>query len=250
MLRTENLSYSYRWRGSRPVIAGLNWSARPGAVTMLLGPNGAGKSTLLKLLCGHLRPSAGRVCFDGEPGRDGLRREVGWMPQDIQPARGMRAVEQVEYAGWLAGLPRRAARAAADEAIERVGLSDKAKEKSSDLSGGQLRRLGLAQALVQSGSVLLLDEPTAGLDPAQAMNFRYLLRHLDFPGGIVVSTHQATDLAADIDAVVVLADGQVRFDAPIEDFRSLAGESSGHVDGVNGDVMGRAYAQVMNGTDR
>uniref|UniRef100_UPI00248420CB ABC transporter ATP-binding protein n=1 Tax=Nocardioides stalactiti TaxID=2755356 RepID=UPI00248420CB len=230
------MGFSYRRRG-REVFERFDWSVRPGEVTMLLGPNGAGKSTLLRLLCGSLRPTRGAVLLDGDPSRAVLRQRVGWMPQDIQPARGMTAAEQVEYVAWLAGRPRRDARRAAWTAIEQVDLADQARTRASELSGGQLRRLGLAQTLAQGGSVLLLDEPTAGLDPAQALGFREVLRRLDTPGGVVVSTHQATDLASDVDRVVVLVGGAIGFEGTTDEFRRLVP--------VGDDVMARAYAQVL-----
>ena len=240
MLEALDLTYSYR-RRSRPVIEGLDWSVRPGEVTMLLGPNGAGKSTLLKLLCGYLKPAGGAVRLDGETSRGVIRDRVAWMPQDVQPARGMKVREQVEYVAWLAGRSRREAGRSAAAAIEQVGLGAEVGRRASELSGGQLRRLGLAQALTQGGSVLLLDEPTAGLDPAQALGFRALLRDLEIPGGIVVSTHQATDIASSVDAVVVLVDGSLRYDAPLAEFRALGGEPD------DSDAVARAYAHVMSG---
>lgn len=243
MLEALNVTYSYGRRGSGKVIAGLDWSVRPGEITMLLGPNGAGKSTLLKLLCGYLKPSEGAVRLDGESSRAAIRHRVAWMPQEVLPARGMKVREQVEYVGWLAGRTHRDAAGRAAAALDRVGLRPEADRRASELSGGQLRRLGLAQALTQGGSVLLLDEPTAGLDPAQALGFRDLLRDLDFPGGVVVSTHQATDIASSTDAVVVLFGGAVLYDAPLAEFRALGG----HPDGA--DAVARAYAHLMTGTD-
>ena len=244
MLESVSLHYTYRRRAFPNVIDGINWSVRPGQVTMLLGPNGAGKSTLLKLLSGFLRPGSGEVRLNGDTNRSALQRNVGGMPQDIQPARGMKVLEQVEYVGWLAGRSKREARAAAGEAIARVELTDKKDARTTDLSGGQLRRVGLAQALVQGGSVLLLDEPTAGLDPAQALQFRRLLQGVDCPGGVVVSTHQAADLAGGIDAVTVLADGKIRFDGTLAEFQALVADPDG------GDVMARAYSQAMLRDDR
>lgn len=242
VLEARGVTYSYGRRRSGNVIDGLDWSVRPGEVTMLLGPNRAGKSTLLKLLCGYLKPTAGSVRLDGESSRAAIRDGVAWMPQEIQPARGMKVREQVEYVGWLAGRNRRDAAGRAAAALDWLDLRSEADRRSSELSGGQLRRLGLAQALTQGGSVLLLDEPTAGLDPAQAMGFRDLLRDLDFPGGIVVSTHQATDIASSTDAVVVLAGGAVRYDATLADFCALGGQPDG------ADAVARAYAHVMAGT--
>jgi ABC-2 type transport system ATP-binding protein len=105
-------------------------------------------------------------------------------------------------------------------AVAEVDLEDKGDVRADRLSGGQLRRVGLAQAIVRRPPVLLLDEPTAGLDPAQSENFRHLLGRLDCPGGIVISTHQVGDLAEDVDRVMVLADGSVRFDGTPDELRT------------------------------
>jgi ABC-2 type transport system ATP-binding protein len=218
MLAATGLTFSYgRWRPHH-VLSGFDWKVAPGKTTMLLGPNGAGKSTLLKLLSGFEAPSAGQVTVDHQSGRRALFRKVGWMPQDVQPARGLTVLEQIEYAAWVAGETRRSAQELALQAVVDVDLEDKRHVRTDRLSGGQLRRVGLAQALVRRAPVLLLDEPTAGLDPAQSLNFRRLLRGIDRPGGIVISTHQVSDLADDVDRVAVLVDGRIQFDGTVAEF--------------------------------
>jgi ABC-2 type transport system ATP-binding protein len=235
-LIASGVSFAYRkWRGSE-VFSSFNWTVQPGQTTLLLGPNGAGKSTLLKLLSGYDRPRRGTISLDGDKSRAALFSHVGWMPQTVRPARGLTALEQLEYAAWVAGLDRAEARTIAAESLELVKLSGKAKTRATDLSGGQLRRLGLAQALLRRAPVLLLDEPTAGLDPAQALNFRHLLNGLDCPGGIVVSTHQVGDLADDVDRVAVLADGTIRFDGTVDEFLEY-GNASGVASGSLADIF-------------
>jgi ABC-type multidrug transport system ATPase subunit len=218
LLEAADLGFSYgRLRPNR-VFENFNWQVTPGQTTLLLGPNGAGKSTLMRLLSGFDRPKLGEVRIGGVAERRELFRRVGWMPQEVQPGRGMTVAEQVEYVAWVAGHSRRQARESAREAISRVDLDDKRDARTDRLSGGQLRRVGLAQALVRQGEVLLLDEPTAGLDPAQALNFRSLLKDLDCPGGIVISTHQINDLVDDVDRVVILADAEIKFDGTATEF--------------------------------
>jgi ABC-type multidrug transport system ATPase subunit len=148
------------------------------------------------------------------------------MPQDVQPARGLTVAEQVAYVAWLSGVPRRQACGRALEALEAVDLVAKRDARTERISGGQLRRVGLAQALVRRAPVLLLDEPTAGLDPAQALNFRRILRDLDCPGGVVVSTHQVSDLADDVDRVAVISEGTLLFDDTVDAFRRHGGPAS------------------------
>ena len=217
-MEAAGLGFSYgRLRPTR-VFEDFNWRITPGQTTLLLGPNGAGKSTLMRLLSGFDRPKRGEVRIGGATERRELFRRVGWMPQDVQPGRGMTVAEQVEYVAWVGGQPSRRARESALKAIKQVDLDDKRDARTDRLSGGQLRRVGLAQALVRQGQVLLLDEPTAGLDPAQALNFRALLKDLDCPGGIVISTHQISDLVDDVDRIVILADAQIKFDGTATEF--------------------------------
>lgn len=218
VLEAAGLGFSYGRLRRVHVFEDFNWQVAPGQTTLLLGPNGAGKSTLMRLLSGFDRPKQGEVRVGGQAARRELFRHVGWMPQDVQAGRAMTVAEQVEYVAWVGGQSRRDARSAASEAISRVDLDDKRDVRTDRLSGGQLRRVGLAQALVRQGQVLLLDEPTAGLDPAQSLNFRSLLKGLDCPGGIVISTHQISDLVGDVDRVVILADAQIKFDGAAAEF--------------------------------
>lgn len=150
------------------------------------------------------------------------------MPQAIQPVPGLTVVEQVAYAGWLRGLSSAAARAEARHRVEAVGLADKAHVRASRLSGGQLRRVGLAAALMGDATTLLLDEPTAGLDPAQVSRFRDLIAGLDASLAVVVSTHDVADLDEIYDRVVVLHNGHIAFDGSPGEFLSYARPGDRH----------------------
>jgi ABC-2 type transport system ATP-binding protein len=242
LLRADGVDFSYSRRRRRSLFSSLDWAVTPGKTTLLLGPNGAGKSTLLKLLAGYERPTHGRVTYQGDSSRSGLFASVGWMPQHIEAARGLTAIEQLEYAAWVGGSSRKEARAISRSCLDLVQLSDKAGTRSTQLSGGQLRRLGLAQALVRRAPVLLLDEPTAGLDPAQSINFRSILRQVESPGGIVVSTHQVADIADDVDRVAVLTDGRFVFDGTVDEFRDY-----GTRIGACGDSLAGIFTQLVKG---
>ncbi|MEE1929682.1 ATP-binding cassette domain-containing protein [Streptomyces sp. TRM 70351] len=200
----------------------------PEGCTVVLGPNGAGKSTLLSLGASLLAPKRGRVAL-GELDssrrrtRGEYRRRVGWLPQQIRPVPGITVREQAAYAGWLKGLSKAEAWRRSAQALERVRLSDLADRRSHELSGGQTRRLGIAQALVHDAEVVLLDEPTAGLDPVQRGVFRDLLGELADHVSFVVSTHQTEDLLDVYQTVVVLDRGQATYRGATEDFLSLAG---------------------------
>ncbi|MFE5592301.1 ATP-binding cassette domain-containing protein [Streptomyces sp. NPDC056549] len=197
--------------------------------TVLLGPNGAGKSTLMALAASHLKPAKGSVSWNGtKPSsrreRTRYRQAVAWIPQQITPVPGLTVREQAAYAGWLKGLSRTTAWDAAGHAITRVGLEKLANRKSHQVSGGQLRRLGIAGALTHQSEIILMDEPTAGLDPTQRGVFRGLVAELCQTVKVIVSTHQTEDLADLYQEVVVLSSGQVRFQGTAGEFHSLAGQ--------------------------
>ena len=231
-LTFEHVSFRYRstFRGqpATAVVEDFSWSLPPGK-TVLLGPNGAGKTTLLSLAATSLRPAAGEIRLDGLSStreRRALRRSIATMPQGVHPIPGFTAREQVAYVGWLRGLDTASAPAAALVALERVGLGAMADTMVSCLSGGQVRRVGLAQALVRPAQVLLLDEPTAGLDPAQRARFRELLAELPVDVPVLVSTHQVDDLTELFDTVVVLDRGVVCYQGSPGDFQQLAPDDS------------------------
>ncbi|MGL5852268.1 MAG: ATP-binding cassette domain-containing protein [Phycicoccus sp.] len=185
-----------------------------GGVHGLLGPNGAGKTTLMRALATVVPPFGGGLSLLGQ--RAGspsdlrqVRRESGYLPQHFGYYRRFTAREFVEYMAWLKEYPNREIPDAAQRAIERVGLSDRADSKLKALSGGMLRRVGIAQAIVNSPRLLLLDEPTVGLDPEQRMGFRDLLRDLGADTCVVVSTHLVEDVAAACTDVVLLDEGRL-----------------------------------------
>ncbi|MGW6974279.1 ATP-binding cassette domain-containing protein [Streptomyces sp. NPDC054952] len=200
--------------------------------TVLLGPNGAGKSTLMALASSQLRPHGGRLSFkELDPAkrreRAAFRRQVAWIPQQVTPMPGLTVREQVAYAGWLKGMSRSDAWQASERALGRVLLGKLADRKSHQVSGGQLRRMGIAGALTHRSELILMDEPTAGLDPQQRSMFRRLVEELTGDVQVLVSTHQTEDLFDLYSQVVVLDEGTVRFQGTTAQFHELAdhGES-------------------------
>ncbi|WP_039628452.1 ATP-binding cassette domain-containing protein [Streptomyces sp. 769] len=217
---------SFMYRRGLPVLDGLSLSFGHGA-TVLLGPNGAGKSTLLGIAASALRPASGHVRIGGLDTRSRkdvkeYRRKVGWLPQQVKAVAGLRVREQVAHAGWLKGMSRVEAWKASRRALDQVDLADLSTRRTTELSGGQKRRLGIAQALVHSAEVVLMDEPTAGLDPAQRATFRDLVARLSSTVAIVVSTHQTEDLADIYQSVVVLDKGHVKHQGEVGSFLDLA----------------------------
>jgi ABC-2 type transport system ATP-binding protein len=196
-------------------VAGVNLQAGPG-VLGLLGPNGAGKTSLLRMMATVIPPSSGRLCLLGrDPGSDGPRREIrrrlGYLPQHLGYYPGFTVGEFVEYFALLKETPPAQVAAAVAAAVERVGLGGQARSRLRALSGGMLRRAGIAQAIVNEPELLLLDEPTAGLDPEQRVQFRDLLRDIGQRATVVVSTHLVEDVGAACAQVGVLDQGQLVF---------------------------------------
>ncbi|MER5865361.1 ABC transporter ATP-binding protein [Kitasatospora sp. NPDC002040] len=196
-------------------VDGLDLSLGTGAHG-LLGPNGAGKTTLIRALATVLRPAAGELeLLGGSPGGPGglraLRRRIGYLPQEFGYYKRFTVREFVEYMAWLKEVPKAEIPGAVQRAVERVGLADRADHRMKTLSGGMVRRAGIAQAIVNDPDLLLLDEPTAGLDPAQRLRFRELLQELGREACVVVSTHLVEDVAAACSDVVLFAEGRLVF---------------------------------------
>ncbi|MBC3762020.1 ATP-binding cassette domain-containing protein [Quadrisphaera sp. RL12-1S] len=202
-----------RGKKQRRAVDGLDLRLSAG-VHGLLGPNGAGKTSLVRVLATVLPPSGGGVSTLGVDVRDvhrrrQLRRQIGYLPQAFGYYPRFTVREFVEYFAWLKEVPAARAGVAVDTALERVGLADRAGDRMKSLSGGMLRRAGVAQALVNDPRVLLLDEPTAGLDPEQRVAFRALLRELALDAAVVVSTHLVEDVAGACTHVVLMEAGKV-----------------------------------------
>jgi len=201
-------------------------------ITGFLGPNGAGKTTLIRIAATVLAPDGGRLRllgFDptGTDDRVAIRRRLGYMPQEPGFYRSFTVFEFVDYIGILKDITDRDRRHdEVRQVLAMVDLTAMARNKVKALSGGMRRRLALAQALLGSPELLLLDEPTAGLDPQQRLRFREVISQLPNRPTILLSTHQTEDVVALCERVIVLARGQVHFDGSPE---ALAHTAAGRV---------------------
>jgi ABC-type multidrug transport system ATPase subunit len=207
--------------GRTTVLRGLDLTIGRG-VFGLLGPNGAGKTTLLRTLATAVPPAGGELRLLGldpaDPGqRRALRRRLGYLPQTLGYYPNFTVAEFVEYFALLKEVPADRVRPAVARAVQRVGLEERARSKLRTLSGGMLRRVGIAQAIVNDPDLLLLDEPTAGLDPEQRVGFRELLRDFGARGTVVVATHLIEDVAAACTDVALLHAGALVFRGTPED---------------------------------
>jgi ABC-2 type transport system ATP-binding protein len=231
--------------GRTQAVAGVDLEAGPG-VFGLLGPNGAGKTTLLRMLATVIPPSSGRLRLlgrdpGGYSGRRQIRRRLGYLPQNLGYYPGFTVAEFVEYFALLKEMPPGRVPGAVAAAVERVDLGDKARAKLRTLSGGMLRRAGIAQAIVNEPDLLLLDEPTAGLDPEQRVAFRALLRGLGERATVVVSTHLVEDVGAACSQVALMDAGRIVFDGTPDE---LIARAEG-TDAAGDAPLERGYSAVL-----
>jgi ABC-2 type transport system ATP-binding protein len=210
MLVAIDLWKSY---GAKAAVCGVSLEVGAGEVVGLLGPNGAGKSTTVAMLCGLARPDRGSVSIGGEPvgeDRSPAKRRIGLVPQDISLFEDLGARANLELFGALYGLERDVLQARVKAALELVGLADRAGDKPSTFSGGMQRRLNIACALVHDPDVLLLDEPTAGVDPQSRNAIFDNLEALRARGkALVYTTHYMEEAERLCDRVVVIDHGRV-----------------------------------------
>jgi len=226
VIEAHGLSRSY---GSFHALREATFCARAGRVTGLLGHNGAGKTTCIRLLTGELAPSAGRASIFGSDvlaKPRAARAAAGYLPESAPSYPEMRPLDYLLHRAALEGLPRNKRRAAAQRAIERCWLTDIGAKRIAALSKGYRQRVGLAAAILHDPPAVILDEPASGLDPAQIVETRNLVRELASDKAVLLSSHILSDVEAACDDVVVLARGRVRAAGPLSEIAAGSAKPS------------------------
>ncbi len=176
----------------------------------LLGANGAGKTTLMRMICGILKPTGGTIAYDGiDVGEEAYRAILGYLPQDFGYYPEFGAMDFLLYLAALKGMPKAQAKRRTKELLELVSLQEVSRKKIRTFSGGMKQRLGIAQALLNDPKLLVLDEPTAGLDPKERVRFRNMIEKLGRDSIVLLSTHIVSDIEHIADEVLMMKEGQL-----------------------------------------
>lgn len=219
-ITVENLSKSY---GRIRALTGVSFDIEPGEVIGLLGPNGAGKTTLMKILTGYLEPDGGDVNVRGiDVVRNplGAQRLIGYLPESAPLYGEMLVQEYLEMMAAMRGVPSERRLPRMRDVIRACGLADRVVQPISTLSKGYRQRVGLAQAIIHEPDILILDEPTTGLDPAQIVEIRELIKNLAAKSTVLLSTHILSEVEATCERVLVIMQGELRANARLAELRN------------------------------
>jgi ABC-2 type transport system ATP-binding protein len=244
LLQVENLEKSY---GSTRAVAGISFRISSGQIYGLLGPNGAGKTTTISCISGLLRPEAGRIVVDGldlaaEPIQ--VKSRLGIVPQETAVYPTLSAYENVTYFGSLHGLSGGELSRRARTVLDQVGLSADSKQASRKFSGGMKRRLNLAIGLVHQPRLLLLDEPTVGIDPQARINILDVVRAIQKEGtAILYTTHYLEEAETLCSVIGIMDHGKVLAEGTVEELRRMVGE--GTVVSLRGEFRAEAFSQAL-----
>ena len=224
MIEVENLTKRY---AGRTAVADISFEVKRGEITGLLGPNGAGKTTTMRILTCFLPATSGsaRVAgFDVYADADEVRRHIGYMPENNPLHQDMRVRDYLKFRARLKGLTRKRTRERVDHIIQQCGLGDVHRRVIGHLSKGYRQRVGLADALVHEPDLIILDEPTIGLDPSQIRSVRQLIKDLGRNHTVLISTHILTEVEMSCSRVVIMNKGRIVASDTLEDLRKRFGQ--------------------------
>lgn len=206
--------------GDHVALRGINFTVQPGEVVGFLGPNGAGKSTAMKIITGYLAPTGGSAWVDGIETLASpieAQKKLGYLPEHAPIYLDMRVRDYLDYVGKIRGLGRVERARAIERVAEQCAILPRLGQQISALSKGYRQRVGLAQALLHSPPILILDEPTTGLDPNQIVEIRNLIREIGRKRTVILSTHILSEVQATCDRVVIINQGQIVADGATDD---------------------------------
>lgn len=208
--------------GKKQALSNVDLTIKQGMFG-LLGPNGAGKTTLMKVLTTLLKKSSGEVSICGVPVENSkqIRSMIGYLPQDFSMYGNMNAYEALDYLAVLSGMDKRERKKKVPEMLEKVNLEHQQKTKVKAMSGGMRRRLGIAQAIIHNPKVIIVDEPTAGLDPEERVRFRNLLCEIARERIVILSTHIVGDIEATCENIAVLDEGKILFRGTVSELLDM-----------------------------
>lgn len=210
--------------GQQVAVNGISFSIRPGEIVGFLGPNGAGKSTTMKMLTGLLFPTEGSVRIhneDFDPNSTALKAKIGYLPENNPLYTEMYVKEYLQFSGRFYGLKGATLKELVEEVIDEVDLRSEQQKKIEQLSKGYRQRVGLAQALIHRPDILILDEPTTGLDPNQLSEIRNLIKRVGENKTILLSTHIMQEVELLCDRAIIIRQGNLVADAPLSELKSL-----------------------------
>jgi len=242
LIQVEQL---YRYYGDHCAVNNVTFSLEKGEILGFLGPNGAGKSSTMQMICGNLAPTSGQILINGIDILDNpkeAKRELGYLPEIPPVYRELTVDEYLDYCGKLHQIPREKLPTAVESAKERCGLADVGERLIGNLSKGYQQRVGIAQAILHSPAVIILDEPTVGLDPIQIREIRELIRELGKEHGIILSTHILPEVQESCTRVQIIHRGKLVLNDSIEGLEQQMRASSVVLETRSGADLMKLYA--------
>lgn len=221
-IRVEGLTKTY---GPQRAVDNISFEVKPGEILGFLGPNGAGKTTTMKIITCYMAPSSGRA-FIGNlnvmENQEEVKRKIGYLPENNPLYTDMHVIEYLEFMAGLQGVPKSAIRDRVIEMVRKCGLDAEKHKKIGELSKGYRQRVGLAQAMIHNPDVLILDEPTTGLDPNQIVEIRKLIKDLGREKTVILSTHILPEVEATCDRILIISNGKIVADGTPDTLRKQA----------------------------